>query len=189
MRIGIFGGSFNPIHNGHIILAEKAMEKLGLDRVIFVPCKDTVYDKELAEYQKRCQWVANCLMYIEGYPEFTILMSNSPISSKYAIEMLKEIKPLYPEDELYLICGPDSKRNFHTWKDAEKIQDYAIPSFAIENRCNNVCLCKTRLKQFYFPKIKIRSSEIRENIIKGHSIKCMIPEVIEQEVIDYYANL
>src|SRR3989338_11463826 len=107
MKIGILGGTFNPIHIGHLILAEEAREKLGLDKIIFVPAylpphKDNS-DIAPAKYRYRMIELA-----IQKNSYFSLSdMEIKRNGRSYTIDTLKEFKKLYPEDELHFIIGSD----------------------------------------------------------------------------------
>src|SRR3989338_3249134 len=118
MRIGILGGTFNPIHIGHLILAEEACFKLKLDKLIFVPTfipphKDMEPEMHPQDRLKMVQ------IAIEDNPSFEV--SRFEIDSKkksYSIDTLKEFRRIYGDDaELYFITGSDSLKDLFSWKD------------------------------------------------------------------------
>lgn len=121
MKIGILGGTFNPIHIGHLILAEEAREKLGLDKVIFVPAylpphKD---NSDIAQASSRFE-MAN--LAINGNEYFSV----SDIEIKrngrsYTIDTLREFKKAYPQDDLFFIIGSDLLTYLDEWKDLKEI--------------------------------------------------------------------
>jgi nicotinate-nucleotide adenylyltransferase len=121
MKIGILGGTFNPIHIGHLILAEEAREKLGLDRIIFVPAflpphKD---NSDIAPAKDR---FAMTKLAIRGNKYF----SASDIEIKrdgrsYTIDTINEFKKRFPTDELYFIIGSDLLKYLDEWKDLSEI--------------------------------------------------------------------
>ncbi|MCX5703545.1 MAG: nicotinate-nucleotide adenylyltransferase [Candidatus Omnitrophica bacterium] len=121
MKIGILGGTFNPIHIGHLILAEEAREKLGLDKIIFVPAylpphKDS---SDIAEAAKRMLMVK---LATGGNKYFSV----SDIEIKrdgrsYTIETIKEFKKRFPLDDLYFIIGSDLLKYLADWKDLNEI--------------------------------------------------------------------
>ena len=121
MKIGILGGTFNPIHIGHLILAEEAREKLGLDRIIFVPAylpphKDS---SDIAEAGSRMIMVK---LATGGNKYFSV----SDIEIKrdgrsYTIETIKEFKKRFPLDDLYFIIGSDLLKYLADWKDLNEI--------------------------------------------------------------------
>ncbi len=121
MRIGILGGTFNPVHIGHLILAEEAREKLGLDKVIFVPAalpphKDNLNIALAADRLKMLRLAVASNKY------FTV--SDIEIKRQgrsYTIDTLKVFQAKYPRDELYFIIGSDLLKYLGEWKDLKQI--------------------------------------------------------------------
>jgi len=121
MRIGILGGTFNPVHIGHLILAEEAREKLGLDKIIFIPTalpphKDNLNIAPAADRLKMLK------LAIKGNKYFTV--SDVEIRRQgrsYTIDTLKELKRKHSHDELYFIIGSDLLKYLNEWKDLNEI--------------------------------------------------------------------
>jgi len=121
MRIGILGGTFNPVHIGHLILAEEAREKLGLDKVIFIPTalpphKDNVNIAPAADRLKMLELATKSNKYFA--------VSDIEIKRKgrsYTIDTLKALKDKYKKDELYFIIGSDLLKYLNEWKDLSQI--------------------------------------------------------------------
>jgi len=121
MKIGILGGTFNPVHIGHLILAEEAREKLGLDKIIFVPTfipphKDNV---NIASPQDRLKMLR---LAVASNRYFTV--SDIEIKRQgpsFTIDTLKAFKAKYSQDELYFIIGSDLLKYLEMWKDLKQI--------------------------------------------------------------------
>lgn len=127
MRIGIFGGSFDPIHLGHLILAEQCRQQASLDQVLFIPAAQGPH-KENAPLATDRQRVEMIDLAIGGHPAFlrsSIEIDRGGIS--YTVDTLEQLKQQHPDDELLLLIGGDSLNNFHTWKDPQKILALATP--------------------------------------------------------------
>ena len=137
MKIGILGGTFNPIHIGHLILAEEAREKLALDVVIFVPTylpphKD---DADIIAARDRMTLVK---LAIKGNRHF--LVSDIEIKRdgrSYTIDTIKELKMRYPKDELCFIIGSDLLNYLPEWKDLDEIIENSIERNKL-NRISNI---------------------------------------------------
>ena len=133
MRIGILGGTFNPIHVGHLVLAEEAREKLNLDKVIFVPAYIPPHKKEeaLAEPNDRFKMVE---LALRGNSDFEV--SSFEIDSKttsYSVETLKAFKQKYGEEaKLFFITGADSLGEIYSWKEIDQI--FKLSHFIVANR-------------------------------------------------------
>lgn len=127
MRIGIFGGSFDPIHIGHLILAEHCRQQASLDQVLFIPSAQGPHkeDGPVGTDRQRVEMVD---LAIGGHPAFlrsSIEIDRGGIS--YTVDTLEQLKQQHPDDELFLLIGGDSLNNFHTWKDPKKILTLATP--------------------------------------------------------------
>ncbi|MEM7785542.1 MAG: nicotinate (nicotinamide) nucleotide adenylyltransferase, partial [Planctomycetota bacterium] len=125
MRIGIFGGSFDPIHFGHLILADRCREVVGLDKILFVPC--AVQPHKLGGPQaKKRQRLEMIEFAISGNTSFEL--SRIEIDrgeTSYTIDTIREMKQVHSNDELFLILGDDSLESFPSWKDPKEICELA----------------------------------------------------------------
>ena len=114
-NIGLFGGSFNPIHKGHINLALSIKETLKLDKVIFIPSGEAPH-KSSSEYAKANDRLEMCRLAVSEYPFFEV--SDFEINREgksYSIYTVKHFKKLYPNDKLYLMVGSDMLLYFDKW--------------------------------------------------------------------------
>ena len=190
-KIGILGGTFDPIHNAHLLLGESAREQYGLDRVIFIPNNLTHLKNrtEISGTEKRYQM---CKLAISGNPYFTCsrLEIDKPNGS-YTIDTLNDLHMMYPGDELFLILGADSILGIETWyKGAELLKACTILA-AIRQDDDLASLDKKRreLDKMYgadirlltFNRIDISSTDIRNRIRIGRSVRYMLPD----ECIEY----
>lgn len=121
MKIGILGGTFNPIHNGHLILAGECLKKLGLEKVIFIPTS-------LAPHKDNSDVIPATdrltMIKIALAANFNFTVSDIEITrggNSYTIDTIRELKTRYPEDELYFIAGSDLLKYLDDWKDLEEI--------------------------------------------------------------------
>jgi nicotinate-nucleotide adenylyltransferase len=189
-RIGILGGTFDPIHNAHLLLGEAAREQFGLDRVIFIP-NNLVHLKNRTEVSSgdiRYQMVK---MAISDNPFFTCsrLEIDNP-QGCYTIDTLENLKLMYPGDELYLILGADSVIGIDTWYRAKDLLASCIILAAVRAEDDLPSLDRKRreLKKLYNADIRlmtcnridISSTDIRERVKRGCSVRYMLPsECIE----------
>ena len=183
MRIGILGGSFNPIHAGHLVLAEEAREKLTLDKVIFVPAYVPPHkkDEELAEPNDRFKMVE---LAIRGNPVFEV--SAFEIDGKttsYSIDTLKAFKQKYGEDaKLFFITGADSLGELYTWKDIDQI--FQASQFIVANRPGyEISNVPTGVDVVTITSLEISSSLIRKKMKEGKSIRYLVPEPVREYII------
>jgi len=177
-RIGIFGGTFDPPHKGHLAIAEKAKKQLGLDFVYFVPAYIPPHKQHLpTTAQHRMKMMRLALSGKKEYKVSTIELKRQGIS--YTVDTLKAFKRRFPKSELVLIVGADNLAQFDLWKSPKIILQLA--SLAVYKRKGfdlsskesaiNHILLKGRMLQ-------ISSTEIRNRIEKGYSIRALVPHSI-----------
>lgn len=119
MKRILFGGSFDPIHNGHINIALKALKQVNADVLTFIPNKETKYKQIETDPHKRFDMVS---LAIQNNPQFEISdMELKRTGVSYTIDTLKQMHQTYPEDELYFLMGSDQYLQFNTWKDYSDI--------------------------------------------------------------------
>lgn len=192
-KTGILGGTFNPIHNGHLIIAEEIREAFKLDRVLFIPSgnpphksKKVVIDKE-----HRFNMVSEA---IKGNVFFEI--SRIEVEREgytYTIDTLKKLRKLQKNDVLlYYIVGADVLYDLAKWKDYELVFKECEfiaalrPGFETEEFEKHIEYLKdkyeAKIKKAYIPLIDISSTEIRKRVKEGRSIKYLVPESVENYI-------
>ncbi|ADL34175.1 nicotinate (nicotinamide) nucleotide adenylyltransferase NadD [Butyrivibrio proteoclasticus B316] len=185
-KIGILGGTFDPIHNAHLLLGESAREQFGLDRVIYIPnnLAHMPHRTEVSGAEERYQMVK---MAINDNPYFTCsrLEIDKPDGS-YTIDTITDLKNMYPGDELYLILGADSVLGIDSWYRASDLLKSCIIIAATRYDDDVAALDKKRreLQSIYgadirilnFNRIDISATDIRERIKKGRSVRYMLPD-------------
>ncbi len=173
MRVGIYGGTFNPPHNGHKKLAYEFTGRLSLDLLIIVPDKIPPHKQSdfLASGEDRLNMCRLCFNNPDTIVSDIELKRDS---ESYTVITLSELKKMYPDDDLYFLMGSDMLLSFHQWKEPEKILDYAVICAADRNDGKTECLYeyinnyfpdrKDRFVIMNFTPIDISSTDIRKNI-------------------------
>lgn len=195
MKTGILGGTFNPVHMGHLILAENARDQLQLDRVLFIP-SGVSYLKDQSEIVPAADRIAMVRLAIDGNPffELSTLETDKPGNS-YTCETLRELHEENPSDELYFIGGADILMSIHTWKDPDRILKLATLVIAPRNftEKNELEYHKSFLRESYEANVifldtfnlEISSSTIRERIRNNHSIRYYLPDSVESYIEEH----
>ncbi|MCD6093245.1 MAG: nicotinate-nucleotide adenylyltransferase [Candidatus Omnitrophica bacterium] len=179
MRIGILGGAFDPIHLGHLLLAEKAREKLSLAKVIFIPCFISPFKKEIVSSSQRYKMV--CLA-ISDNPFFVV--SKLEIKRKgvsYSIDTVRELKKRYPRDEFFFILGSDSWGQFSSWKDSDEL--LKLIRFAVMERKGFSLRENGSILRISGEVLPISSSQIRERVKQNKSIRYLVPERVRRYIL------
>ncbi|MCR5356081.1 MAG: nicotinate-nucleotide adenylyltransferase [Lachnospiraceae bacterium] len=189
-RTGIIGGTFNPVHIGHLILAENAYDNLSLDKVIFMPTgKSYLKDQSvILPAADRMHLISEAIKDNDHFEcsDFEIKKTGNT----YTAETLNELNELYPEDELYFIIGEDSIYNIETWYKPQMIFDNCVLIVAprghepdeklIDIKEHLTSVYDARISLLDTPDIDISSSMIRERVGKGNSIKYYVPDKVEK---------
>src|SRR6476469_770713 len=182
MNIGLFFGSFNPIHNGHLIIVNHILNETDLDKIWFVisPLNPFKTSESLLNEYDRFHLVQKAidgdLRLKASDIEFTL-----PKPS-YTIHTLTYLKEKYPEHVFTLIMGSDGFQNLDKWKNAELIvRDYSIiiykrPGFDIVNKLNATILVLEA------PLLSLSATYIRKLLEQGKSIKYLVPPAVEEEI-------
>jgi nicotinate-nucleotide adenylyltransferase len=181
-KIGILGGTFDPIHLGHLVLAEQVKEKLKLDQVIFIPCFRSPHKtrQKLSPAKDRLRMLQ---LALEGNSSFSV--SDIELKRKglsYTVDTLKELKDLYPNSQIYFLTGSDVPSELGAWKDPEQI--YRLAKVVIATRPGFDKLDPRNQfaeKSIVVPitGIDVSSSEIRRRVKKGKSIKYLVSSRVE----------
>lgn len=196
MRLGVFGGSFDPVHLGHLILAEQCREQADLDRVLFVPAARPPHkpDRELAPFHHRAEMLT---LAISGHSGFAVdeLEKDRPGPS-YTVDTLEELKGRHPNAELHLVIGGDTLNDLHLWREPQRIlslagllvvarPDAAAPS--AERLRASLAMDPQeplRLQTIRSPLIAIASSDLRARMAEGRSVRYQTPRAVEAYIAD-----
>ena len=190
MKLGIFGGSFDPVHQGHLILAEYALEAAQLDQVLFVPADISPLkpDGPRATDRQRMEMLQ---LATGGNVKFSISrMELDREGVSYTVDTLESIHQQQPDDELFLLIGADALESFGQWKDVPRICELAIPLVAMrpgfDANLNQLgpFVSADRLEiikdyAFESPLIEISSSQLRKEINQGTSVRYRTPRSVE----------
>lgn len=189
-RIGVFGGSFDPIHYGHLLMAEQCREFAELDSVVFIPAAQSPLkrDAPIAQSRQRMEMLRLATSGHDAFGLDTCELDRSGPS--FTILTLQELSEKSPADELFLIVGSDSIKDFGRWREPEKILDLALPLIVtrpgqpvdidvLRQYASPARWTKIAQGQVRAPLVEISSSDMRRRIADGRSIRYMTPRAVE----------
>lgn len=190
MHIGIFGGTFDPVHLGHLILAEQCREQARLDRVLFIPAARPPHklDKPQTPFHHRVEMLT---FAIAGNSAFQIdeLEKDRPGPS-YTVDTLEELHGRYPDAQLTLLIGSDCLPDLVHWRDPARIAKLADilvmarPGWPIasleELKTALHLMAELQLKQVvYAPMLDVSSRDLRQRAAEGRSLRYLVPRAVE----------
>jgi nicotinate-nucleotide adenylyltransferase len=188
MRIGLFGGTFDPPHLGHLVLAERCRDECGLDQVWFLPAYRPPHKAAgVSRFDHRCDMVG---LAIVGQPAFRV----EPVERElpppsYTANTLAELRERHPGDELHLIVGADTLADLPNWYEPRRVLEQAgviavgrpgapPPSELLLGDLAAVA----RLRVVACPLIDIPSREVRARAAAGRSIRYLVPRSVEEYI-------
>jgi len=195
-QVGILGGTFNPIHLGHLILAERAQEEFNLDEILFIPTGISHFKDPATVLDSKTR-ITMTGEAIENNSRFALstIETDRPGNS-YTYETLEELKAQNPDTTYYLIVGADSLFQMEHWKKPEVIMKNAIIlAAARKGQTTDELIAridelnkkyKADIRLLTCPYIEISSTEIRERIKAGKSVRYMVRPCTEEYIIKHH---
>jgi nicotinate-nucleotide adenylyltransferase len=191
LRIGVFGGTFDPPHLGHLALAEAASDELGLERVLFVPAADPPH-KRARTKSAFAHRLAMTRLAVRGNARFSV----SDVESRrdgpsYTVETLRRLERRHPDSELWLLLGEDSLHDLPAWKSPDEIARLA--RIAVAPRIESAAGTTSRRRParrsaasrssrapvwLESPVLEISSSDLRARARRGESIRYLVPDAV-----------
>jgi len=190
MRLGIFGGAFDPIHNGHLLLTQQCREQCQLDEVWFVPTKIPPH-KEAGSLSPDEARVEMLKLATAGRSDFVVSeieLNREEVS--WTVDTLTLLRDQRPEDELFFLIGADSLRDFPSWKEPETIAKLATV-VAVNRGETSLDELTAGLKPelsasvrlVTMPGISISATDLRSRVSSGKSIRYLVPRAVEEFIL------
>ncbi len=190
-RIGLFGGSFDPIHNGHLLLAELCRESLALDQVLFVVANVSPFKtgKQMASNKDRIDMVK---LAIGGNPSFAVdtrEIDRGGVS--YTVDTVREILSERPDAQLYLLAGADVLTDIDKWREPQRLFTLVTPCIIsrgglgapdwerLAPYVDPSRLAEIKASQVLAPQCEISSSNLKSRVASGKSIRYQVPPAVE----------
>lgn len=192
IRLGLFGGSFDPIHLGHLLLAETCREACELDRVLFLPCGRSPHKPHgaVATGQQRAEMLE---FAVAGDPRFGVCRIELERSGpSYTVETLRQLRVEQPDCELFFLMGADSLTDLPLWREPQAILELATivavnrghrspPDLAaLEVRLGPTV--RDRVRLVTMPAIELSATEIRERARTEGSLRFRVPRAVEEYI-------
>ena len=194
MRLGLFGGSFDPVHYGHLLLAECCREQCRLDEVWFLPAAVPPHkqDRPLSPAEARVEMLQLAIAGHEAFSVNRYEVDRGGVS--YTVDTLRHVREEYPEGEPFLLVGADMLHDLPHWREADQICRLAIPVVVSRpgpGQPNFDCLAGlapperialVRHHEVDMPQIELSSKEIRRRAAEGLSIRYQTPRAVEKYI-------
>jgi len=188
LKLGVLGGTFNPVHVGHLINADVARDRLGLDLVLFIPARIPVHKglDAAVSPDDRYEMLRRATEHDDRFGVSRIEVDREEPS--YSIITARELVRGYPGSDLFLIIGADSFNELHSWKDYRDLLALATlgvmsrPGFIPDNPALDAA--GARYVMVENPLIDLSSTEIRARVRAGRSIRYMVPEGVGEYITE-----
>jgi nicotinate-nucleotide adenylyltransferase len=182
VRLGVFGGSFNPPHVGHLLVVADAVEALRLDHLIFVPAgvQPLKAGHPVAEARHRLAMVRLLVGNDPRYSVDPIEMDREGLS--YTVETLAAFAERYPRAERYFLVGTDVLASFGQWREPERVARLA--TVAVMQRAGDNGPVPERAVRVETRRVDVSSTEVRERVRTGRTIRGFVPEAVEAYIAE-----
>lgn len=193
-RLGIYGGTFDPPHLGHLILAETAVDTLHLDRVLFVPAGEPPHKAGASIRTSVDHRLAMVRLAVEDNPRFAISRVDiDRPGPHFTVDMLRLLRGEYPQAELVLLIGADSLADLPTWSRPHELFELAClgvmrrpgvdPDLDVLER--QLPGLRRRIEWIDAPLIDISASDLARRIAAGHSVRYQVPDAVYRYIEDH----
>lgn len=193
MKVGIMGGTFDPIHIGHLLLGEFAYEDFGLDEIWYLPNGNPPHKQQWEEKDALTHRVEMIRQAIRDVPYFKLCLHEAKETEhSYTYKTMRELNELYPENDFYFILGADSLFSIETWKYFREIFPTCTILAAmrddkdVADMQTQICYLEekysARIRILQAPLLEISSTTLRERASVGKSISYMVPDSVAEYI-------
>lgn len=177
MKLALFGGAFDPVHNAHLAIAREAARAFALDRVLFVPTANPPHKQLHASYEDRFRMLE---LALEGEPGFEASRLEAGTANTYSIETIEKVQPsLAPDDRLFFLTGADAFAEIRTWVRWREV--VAAVEFIVISRPGSVYEVPEggQVHRLDTLAMDVSSTEIRRQLATGDATRALPPRVID----------
>ncbi|MEG1847296.1 MAG: nicotinate-nucleotide adenylyltransferase [Lachnospiraceae bacterium] len=196
-RVGILGGTFDPIHIGHLLLAESARDYFNLDEVLFIPSGHSYMKENVSEKQFRASVTAKA---IENNPCFTLSRFEfNKSGNSYSYETVSALATQNPMTEYYFIIGGDTIFALEEWQHPELLFANCIivagirKGYSLQEIQSKIASLQKKysadIRLFTTARVDVSSTDIRDRINLGQSIQYMVPDIIKDDILKHYNHI
>jgi nicotinate-nucleotide adenylyltransferase len=184
MRLGVMGGTFDPIHHGHLVAASEVAHRFHLDRVVFVPT-GVPWQKDQASVTPAEHRYLMTVISTASNPRFDVSRVDiDRPGPTYTVDTLRDLAALYPDAELFFITGADALRAIATWKDLDALTGLAhlVAVNRPGHRLANGTLRADQVSLVEIPALAISSTDCRRRVARGEPIWYLVPDGVVQYI-------
>jgi nicotinate-nucleotide adenylyltransferase len=190
-RLGVMGGTFDPIHNGHLAAAREVARRLGLDEVVFIPAGHPwqKQDRDITDVEHRFRMVVIATQDEPGMSVSRIDIERE--GPTYSVDTLRDLRAAHPHAELFFITGADALAGLPTWRDPQEVVSLAHlvgvtrPGYDLEAARLQAGLPEGVVTLLEIPGVEVSASECRERASSGESLDGLVPEAVANHIRDH----
>jgi nicotinate-nucleotide adenylyltransferase len=189
LRFGFLGGSFDPVHFGHLLIAQDAFETMGLERVYFIPAAQNPH-KILSPYASKKDRLAMLKLTIEEDSRFSLIdLEFNGEEVSYTIDTVRKLRERFVEDQLFWIIGSDQVAGLHTWHNIQEL--VKLTKFICMQRFSYEPILSKKIEGLCMRCIdghivQFSSTEIRKRIKNNQDIKYFLPSSVEEYIQKHF---
>jgi len=186
-RVGVMGGTFDPIHHGHLVAASEVAHRFALDEVVFIPTGQPNFKQHGGVTPAEHRYLMTVIATASN-PRFTVSrLDIARPGVTYTVDTLRDLSAERPDADLYFITGADALETILEWKDVDELWDLA--HFVAVTRPGHVLsiegLPKGAVAQVEIPALAISSTDCRERVRTGHPVWYLVPDGVAQHISKY----
>ena len=185
-RIGVFGGTFDPLHEGHLVVADEVYARLQLDELLFVPAGDPWQKATGASEDDR---LAMVILGLRGHSNFAVsTVAIDRPGATYTVDTLRDLRHKYPDAELFFIVGADAYVGIGSWKDSEMLPELA--EFVVVSRPGDHAdgdpTPHSGVNWLEIPALPVSSTQCRQRVRDGLSLEGLVPGEVATYITDHH---